>query len=82
MVDSCQDCDGCREGQEQGCSEGYVGTYNGKIAGPTKRSYIASAEDYQPGGPTTWGGYSTKLVVRQEFAISIPDSLSMEQAVR
>ena len=41
---------------------------------------------YQPGvegeaaAQCTWGGYSSKLVVRQEFAISIPDTLPLDQA--
>jgi hypothetical protein len=46
------------------------------------KSYHTSTDDYQPDSETTLGGYATKLVVRQEFALSIPDSLSMEQAVR
>jgi D-arabinose 1-dehydrogenase-like Zn-dependent alcohol dehydrogenase len=46
------------------------------------KSYHTSTDDYQPDSETTLGGYSTKLVVRQEFVISIPDSLSLEQAVR
>ncbi len=29
LVDSCRECDNCKEGLEQYCSNGWVGTYNG-----------------------------------------------------
>ena len=85
MVDSCQDCSSCSAGHEQYCEKGFIGTYNGKIHDPN-RDYVGNPAEFQPGvngeeaAPTTWGGYSTKLVVRQEFAITIPDGLSLEQA--
>eukprot|EP00729_Bicosta_minor_P009401 gene9401-27969_t len=85
MVDSCLDCASCEAGHENYCEQGFVGTYNGKIHDPAK-DYVGNPSDFQPGvdgdaaAPTTWGGYATKIVVRQEFAISIPDGLSLEQA--
>src|SRR5678816_3850101 len=30
MVDSCRECDNCKEGLEQYCEKGMVGTYNGQ----------------------------------------------------
>ena len=30
LVDSCRECDNCKEGLEQYCKNGMVGTYNGK----------------------------------------------------
>lgn len=67
MVNSCQVCDPCKAGEENYC-EGPIGftlTYNGSI---------------KPGGNNTYGGYSTDLVVREEFVLSIPDALALEDA--
>ncbi len=58
MVDSCQHCDQCRKGEEQLCREGNTQTYNDK--------------DRITGEPT-YGGYSKHLVVREEFALRVPD---------
>ena len=58
MVDSCQRCDQCRKGEEQLCREGNTQTYNDK--------------DRITGEPT-YGGYSKHLVVREEFALRVPD---------
>ncbi len=56
MVDSCLSCDACREGLEQYCEVGFTGTYNG----PT-----------QDTGDNTYGGYSDRIVVREEFVLHI-----------
>ena len=64
MVDSCQRCQPCREGLEQFCEPGMLGTYNG----PTD----------DPGG-YTYGGYSDRIVVREEFVLHVrhsPDQLA------
>ncbi|QJR81940.1 NAD(P)-dependent alcohol dehydrogenase [Alteromonas pelagimontana] len=60
MVDSCQQCDQCHKGEEQFCREGMVGTYSG-----TDRIT----------GESTKGGYSKHIRVREEFVLSVPDSL-------
>lgn len=56
LVDSCRECEACRDHEEQFCSLGAVFTYNG----PDK--YL--------GGPT-FGGYSKDVVVDQEFVLKI-----------
>ena len=56
MVDSCLSCDACRDGLEQYCEVGFTGTYNG----PT-----------QDKGDNTYGGYSDRIVVREEFVLRI-----------
>ena len=57
MVDSCGTCASCQEGEEQYCEgTGFVGTYNGP--------------DPVLGGHT-FGGYSDKIVVTQDFVLSI-----------
>ncbi len=65
MVDSCQVCDQCRKGEEQFCREGLIETYNG-------RDRIT--------GEVTRGGYSKHVVVREEFAFSIPENLDLSRA--
>jgi uncharacterized zinc-type alcohol dehydrogenase-like protein len=56
MVDSCLSCAACREGLEQYCEKGLTGTYNG----PT-----------QDTGDNTYGGYSDRIVVREEFVLKV-----------
>jgi uncharacterized zinc-type alcohol dehydrogenase-like protein len=56
LVDSCMECGSCREGLEQYCERGFTGTYNG----PT-----------QDGGDNTYGGYSDRIVVREEFVLKV-----------
>jgi len=65
MVDSCQHCDQCRKGEEQLCREGNTGTYGG---------FDRFTKEY------TLGGYSKHLVVREEFALRVPDGLDLARA--
>ena len=60
MVDSCRECDPCKNDLEQFCETGMVGTYNGK--------------DKHLGGHT-FGGYSEMIVVEEHFVLSIPKNL-------
>ncbi len=62
MVDSCRSCQSCRDGLEQYCEVGFVGTYNG--------------EDKHLGG-VTYGGYSDKIVVDQDFVLRVPANLNL-----
>jgi len=56
LVDSCMTCFSCREGLEQYCEGGFVGTYGGfdKVT-----------------GESTKGGYSDSIVVREEFVLHV-----------
>jgi uncharacterized zinc-type alcohol dehydrogenase-like protein len=63
LVDSCRECDNCKNGLEQYCSNGMVGTYN-------------SME--KDGSGVTYGGYSKQIVAREEFVLSISDKLPLE----
>ena len=65
MVDSCLSCSACLRGEEQKCTK-QVPTYNGK-----DRS--GRAATYPPGGHTL-GGYTSKMVVHERFAVIIPPS--------
>src|SRR6218665_4035657 len=60
MVDSCGSCSSCNDHYEQYCLNGFTGTYNGK--------------DKHLGGHT-FGGYSEKVVVKQNFVLSMPANL-------
>ncbi|MFJ9864373.1 NAD(P)-dependent alcohol dehydrogenase [Streptomyces sp. NPDC101165] len=64
MVDSCRTCENCLKGLEQYCLGGNVGTYN------------AVGKDGEP----TYGGYSQKIVVDENFVVRIPDGLSLDVA--
>jgi uncharacterized zinc-type alcohol dehydrogenase-like protein len=60
LVDSCRTCASCAEGLEQYCENGFVGTYNGVD---------------RVDGQVTYGGYSTQLVVDEEFTLRVPQNL-------
>lgn len=65
MVDSCQNCNSCKEGLEQYCENGAVFTYNGK--------------DEHLGGQT-FGGYTEKIVVDEKFILKIPENIDAKAA--
>ena len=65
MVDSCQQCGACARGWEQYCEGGLTGTYN--------------SQD-RIDGSATQGGYSERIVVRQEFVLKIPAQLDLAGA--
>jgi alcohol dehydrogenase (NADP+) len=62
MVDSCRECQYCKEGLEQYCEEGNTGTYN--------------SPDKHLGGHT-YGGYSENIVVDEAFALWVPENLDL-----
>jgi alcohol dehydrogenase (NADP+) len=65
FVDSCRECESCRAGEEQYCTNpGMVGTYNGV------------GRD----GNRTQGGYSGAIVVDENYVLRIPDSLPLDAA--
>src|SRR5215207_4271271 len=62
MVDSCRECEYCKEGLEQYCEIGNTGTYN-------------SPDKYL--GTETYGGYSESIVVDESFVLSVPQNLDL-----
>ena len=62
MVNSCRECENCRAGMENYCLKGNTQTY-------------ASADR---DGTITQGGYSTHVVVDQDFVLRIPEALPYE----
>lgn len=66
MVDSCGECANCEKGLEQYCLNGMVGTYD-------------SVNKYGD-GERTQGGYSTHIVVTENFVLQIPEGLPLDKA--
>lgn len=65
FVDSCRECDNCRAGLQQYCSGHMVLTYNG-----TEKDQATP----------TYGGYSTDIVVDQNYALRIPSTIPLDAA--
>lgn len=63
LVDSCRDCENCKQGLEQYCRNGAVGTYN------------SMEKDRKT---PTYGGYSNQIVVHEDFVLRIPSNLPIE----
>ncbi|MFZ9212870.1 MAG: NAD(P)-dependent alcohol dehydrogenase [Candidatus Nanopelagicales bacterium] len=62
FIDSCRKCENCLKGENQYCLEGMTGTYNG----------------YERDGKTiAQGGYSTAIVVHEDYVLKLPDNLDM-----
>lgn len=64
MVNSCKECANCQKGEEQYCLKGNVGTY-----GAVDRD-----------GTITQGGYSTHVVVTEDFVVTIPEGIELDVA--
>lgn len=67
MVDSCMECDSCNHGEEHFC-ENHKTIYTYGNAMPSEPTGISQ------------GGYSNKIVVRDHFAVHIPEHISFEEA--
>lgn len=65
FVDSCRTCEACHDGEEQYCAGGMVATYN------------AMERD---GRTPTYGGYSSRITVDQDYVLRIPDGLPLAAA--
>jgi len=62
FVDSCRTCTSCQRGLEQYCINGATWTYN--------------AKDKE--GAPTYGGYSDKIVVDENYALRMPKNLPLD----
>ena len=63
LVDSCRECDNCKDGLEQYCSNGAVFSYNGKE---------------KDGSGNTYGGYSKQILCHEDFVLHISDKQPLE----
>ncbi|WP_345285094.1 NAD(P)-dependent alcohol dehydrogenase [Streptomyces gulbargensis] len=64
FVDSCRTCEHCLRGMEQYCERGATGTYN----------------DHGKDGEPTYGGYSTHVVVDENYTLRIPEGIALDEA--
>ncbi len=62
IVDSCRTCDNCKQGLEQFCLTGGSFTYN------------STEQDKKT---PTYGGYSSSIVVHEDFTLKISDKLNL-----
>jgi alcohol dehydrogenase (NADP+) len=62
LVDSCRECEYCREGLEQFCEPGGTQTYN------SRDKYL---------GTSTYGGYSESIVVDENYVLRVPANLDL-----
>jgi uncharacterized zinc-type alcohol dehydrogenase-like protein len=78
MIDSCRECAPCKAHDEQYCEgpNSWLATYNGPMVPKAK----APTGDNMYGHDNTYGGYSTVIVVDQDFVLKIPDALPVEAA--
>jgi uncharacterized zinc-type alcohol dehydrogenase-like protein len=67
MVNSCQECDACKAGDEQYC------------AGPKSATFTYNGPKL-PDGTNSYGGYSDSIIVREEFVLTIPDVIEPAKA--
>jgi len=65
FVDSCRTCAQCEAGLEQYCAEGMTGTYSDRERGSDV---------------VTQGGYSTRIVVDEDYVLRIPDGIPLDRA--
>ena len=64
FVDSCRECENCKAGEEQFCLEGEIQTYG--------------MQDYR--GEVTYGGYSSSVVVDENYVLAIPEGVGLDVA--
>ena len=65
FVDSCRQCESCQSGEEQYCENRISGTYNSRE---------------QDGVTVTYGGYSKRIVVDENYIVLIPNNLPLDRA--
>ncbi len=65
IVDSCRECQQCKDGEEQFCENGWIVVFNS----PDKKY-----------GGTTYGGFSKKIIVDENYVVHVPETLELSQA--
>jgi alcohol dehydrogenase (NADP+) len=64
FVDSCRDCGACKDGDEQYCEKGPILTYGSRE---------------RDGRTITQGGYSTVIVVNEDYVYRLPEILPLDR---
>ncbi len=78
MIDCCRECEPCRSGDQNYCEgpNSWLATYNG----PMMPSALADTGTNMYGRDNTYGGYSSSVVVPEDFVLKIPAGLQPEVA--
>ena len=78
MIESCRHCAPCESGEQNYCEgpNSWLATYNGPMVPAAK----APDGKNSYGRDNTFGGYSDRLVVNEEFVLKIPEGLQPEVA--
>lgn len=71
FVDSCGECEQCKEGQQNYCAK-QIQTYS--------TPYQEGKGHDDCAGCITNGGYTTKITVRSDFVYAVPDGMDLEMA--
>ena len=66
MVNSCGECDACKQSQEQFCQ-------NGKVV------FTYDCKDCFHNDEPTYGGYSNNIVVSQDFVLKVPENAPLDK---
>ncbi|MFF7637810.1 NAD(P)-dependent alcohol dehydrogenase [Kitasatospora sp. NPDC008050] len=66
FIDSCRECENCKAGEEQYCTG----------AGGQFSTYNSRGRDGEP----TYGGYSTHIVVDENYVLRIPEGIELDAA--
>ena len=78
MIESCRHCEPCQSGDQNYCEgeNSWLATYNG----PMVPKAMAPSGENMYGRDNSFGGYSNMLVVNEDFALKIPETLKPEVA--
>jgi len=78
MIDSCRHCAPCHEGDQNYCEgpNSWLATYNGPMVPKAKSP--DGANHY--GRDNTYGGYSERLTVAEDFVLKIPEGMDPAKA--
>jgi uncharacterized zinc-type alcohol dehydrogenase-like protein len=77
MVDSCRQCGPCQAGEQNYCEgpNSWLATYNGPMKPAAQNDGVNTY-----GRDNTFGGYSSSVVVREDFVLQIPPGLDPASA--
>ena len=67
FVDSCRRCEACKAGEENYCANAVF-------------TYGSVAKEGPPNAEPTYGGYSTRITVNEDFVLRIPEGLPLASA--
>lgn len=79
LVDGCGECAMCQQGHEQYCSKAKAGGEDFGVQVYQSKNVLGKAAVF-PEDSYTQGGYATKMVIHENFAVKIPKDYPLECA--